>query len=84
MAAPGTDRSSAAFPNSFLARARVTWPGLISTIDDDKAGAGKLNKISQPVEEKDRSCRGLNFFDPETRNSLKRWAAASSTSAASK
>jgi hypothetical protein len=37
----------------------------ISTIEDDKAGTDKLNKISQPVEEKDRSYRGFNFFDPE-------------------
>jgi hypothetical protein len=37
----------------------------ISTIEDDKAGAGKLNKITQPVEENDRSYRGFNFFDPE-------------------
>jgi hypothetical protein len=34
----------------------------ISAIEDDKAGT---NKISQPVEEKDRSYRGFNFFDPE-------------------
>src|SRR5207302_1158612 len=37
----------------------------ISAIEDDKAGTGKLNKISQPVEENDRSYRGFNFFDPE-------------------
>ena len=37
----------------------------ISTIEDDKAGTDKLNKISQPVEEKDRSYRGFNFFDPQ-------------------
>ena len=37
----------------------------ISTIEDDQAGAGKLNKISQPVEENDRSYRGFNFFDAE-------------------
>jgi hypothetical protein len=37
----------------------------ISTIEDDKTGTGKLNKISQPVEENDRSYRGFNFFDPE-------------------
>jgi hypothetical protein len=37
----------------------------ISTIEDDKVGSDKLNKISQPVEEKDRSYRGFNFFDPE-------------------
>ena len=37
----------------------------ISTLDDEKAGAGKLNKISRPVEENDRSYRGFDFFDPE-------------------
>ena len=37
----------------------------ISTIEDDKAGTDKLNKISQSVEEHDRSYRGFNFFDPE-------------------
>jgi hypothetical protein len=37
----------------------------ISTIEDDKAGTGKLQKISQPVAENDRSYRGFNFFDPE-------------------
>src|SRR2546428_83271 len=37
----------------------------ISTIEDDKVGTGKLNKVSQPVEENDRSYRGFNFFDPE-------------------
>jgi hypothetical protein len=37
----------------------------ISTIEDDKAGTDKLNKISQPVQENDRSYRGFNFFDPE-------------------
>ena len=37
----------------------------ISAIEDDKAGTGKLNKISTPVEENERSYRGFNFFDPE-------------------
>ena len=37
----------------------------ISTIEDDKAGTGKLNKISAPAEENDRTYRGFNFFDPE-------------------
>ena len=36
----------------------------ISTIEDDKAGTDKLNRISQPVEENARSYRGFNFFDP--------------------
>ena len=37
----------------------------ISTIEEDKAGTDKLNKISQPVEENDRNYRGFNFFDPQ-------------------
>src|SRR6516165_1921510 len=37
----------------------------ISTIEDDKAGTDKLNKISQPVEESERRYRGFNFFDPQ-------------------
>jgi hypothetical protein len=37
----------------------------IPAIEDDKAGASKLNRISTPVEENERSCRGFNFFDPE-------------------
>jgi hypothetical protein len=36
----------------------------ISTIEDDKAGTDKLHKISQRVEDNDRSYRGFNFFDP--------------------
>lgn len=36
----------------------------ISTIEDDKAGTDKLNKISQRVQDNDRSYRGFNFFDP--------------------
>ncbi|HEX4232405.1 MAG TPA: hypothetical protein VHZ07_27310 [Bryobacteraceae bacterium] len=34
----------------------------ISTLEDDKAGTGQLNKISQPVEENDRSYGGFHFF----------------------
>lgn len=37
----------------------------ISTLEDDKAGTDKLNKISQPVEENDRRYRGFSFFDPD-------------------
>lgn len=37
----------------------------ISTIEDDRAGTDKLNKISQPVQQNDRAYRGFNFFDPE-------------------
>jgi hypothetical protein len=37
----------------------------ISSIEDDRAGTDKLNKISRPIEDKDRSYRGFNFFDPD-------------------
>ena len=37
----------------------------ISTIEDDRAGTDKLNKISRPAAENDRSYRGFNFFDAE-------------------
>jgi len=37
----------------------------ISTIEDDRAGTSKLNKISQPVQQNDRVYRGFNFFDPD-------------------
>ncbi len=37
----------------------------ISAIEDHKAGTGKLNRITQPVEQNDRAYRGFNFFDPE-------------------
>ena len=37
----------------------------VSTIEDDKAGTDKLNKISTPVAVNERSYRGFNFFDPE-------------------
>jgi hypothetical protein len=35
----------------------------ISAIEDDKAGTGKLNQVSQSVQENDRNYRGFNFFD---------------------
>src|ERR1700731_4065064 len=34
----------------------------ISTIEDDQAGTDKLNKISQPAEENDRSLARLQLF----------------------
>ena len=37
----------------------------ISTIEDDRAGTDKLNKISRPAADNDRSYRGFNFFDAE-------------------
>lgn len=37
----------------------------VSTIEDDRAGTGKLNRISQRVQQNDRAYRGFNFFDPD-------------------
>ena len=37
----------------------------ISTIEDDRAGTGKLHKIARRVQHKDRAYRGFNFFDPD-------------------
>ena len=48
-----------------LLAANRRYMEFISTIEDDKAGTDKLNTISRPVEENDRSYRGFNFFDPE-------------------
>ena len=43
----------------------------ISTIEDDRAGTDKLNKVSQPVQENERRYRGFNFFDPEDEQLLR-------------
>jgi hypothetical protein len=37
----------------------------ISSIEDQRAGTDKLNKVSRPIQHNDRSYRGFNFFDPE-------------------
>ena len=47
-----------------LSAAKRRYLEFISTIEDDKAGTDKLNKISQPVAENERNYRGFNFFDP--------------------
>jgi hypothetical protein len=47
-----------------LSAANRRYLEFISSIEDDKAGMDKLNKISQPVAEDDRNYRGFNFFDP--------------------
>jgi hypothetical protein len=48
-----------------LAAANRRYLEFISTIEDPRAGNDKLHKISQPVEENDRTFPGFNFFDPE-------------------
>ena len=46
-----------------LSAANRRYLEFISTIEDDKAGTDKLNRISQPVAENDRNYRGFNLFD---------------------
>lgn len=48
-----------------LAAANRRYLEFLSTIEDPRAGNDKLNKLSRPVEENDRSFPGFNFFDPE-------------------
>jgi hypothetical protein len=55
----------------------------ISTIEGDRAGMDKLNKMSRPAEENQRRYRGFNFFDPQDEE-LFTCLAASSTSVASR
>ena len=50
---------------ALLLAANRRYLEFISTIEDDHVGAAKLNKISTPVEENERSYRGFNFFDPD-------------------
>lgn len=37
----------------------------LSTIEDPRPGNDKLNKLSRPAKDNDRSFPGFNFFDPE-------------------
>lgn len=37
----------------------------ISTLEDERSGTDKLNKVSRPVERNHRRYRGFNFFDPQ-------------------
>jgi hypothetical protein len=48
-----------------LAAANRRYLEFLSTIEDPRAGNDKLNKLSRPVEENDRSFPGFNFFDPD-------------------
>ena len=42
----------------------------LSTLDDPTAGIDRLQKVSEPVRENDRSYRGLNFFSTEDQTLL--------------
>jgi len=52
-------------PRELLLAANRRYLEFISTIEDDRAGTGKLTKISQRVQQNDRAYRGFNFFDPD-------------------
>lgn len=48
-----------------LAAANRRYLEFLSAIEDPRAGNDKLRKLSQPVEDNDRSFPGFNFFDPD-------------------
>jgi hypothetical protein len=45
-----------------LQAANPRYLEFISTLDDPSAGIDRLQKVTEPVRENDRSYRGLNFF----------------------
>jgi len=47
-----------------LAAANRRYLEFLSTIEDPRAGAERLDKLSRTVREQDRAYRGFNFFDP--------------------
>jgi hypothetical protein len=48
-----------------LSDANRRYLEFISTIDDPSSGNDKLNKLSCPAKDNDRSFPGFNFFDPD-------------------
>jgi hypothetical protein len=48
-----------------LGAANRRYIEFLSTLEDNKAGTDKLNKISRTVEENERSYRGFNLFNAE-------------------
>ncbi|HYA85631.1 MAG TPA: helix-turn-helix domain-containing protein [Nitrospirota bacterium] len=48
-----------------LTAANRRYLEFISTIDDPRSGNGKLQKLSRPSKDNDRSFPGFNFFDPD-------------------
>ena len=48
-----------------LAAANRRYLEFISTIDDPSSGNDKLQKLSRPAKDNDRSVPGFNFFDPD-------------------
>ena len=52
-------------PRELLAAANRRYLAFLSALDDPRAGAGKLRKLSKTVRENDRSCIGFNFFDEQ-------------------
>jgi hypothetical protein len=48
-----------------LSAANRRYLEFISTIEDPSSGNGKLQKLSRPAKDNDRSFAGFNFFDPD-------------------
>ena len=48
---------------TIMKAANYRYLEFISSFDDHSGGAGKLEKISQPIKENGRSYKGLNFFE---------------------
>jgi hypothetical protein len=48
-----------------LAAANRRYLEFLSTIEDSRAGADRLDKLSRTVHQQDRAYRGFNFFDPD-------------------
>ena len=48
---------------TIMKAANYRYLEFISSFDDHSGGAGKLEKVSQPVKENGRSYKGLNFFE---------------------
>lgn len=48
-----------------LAASNRRYLEFISTIDDPRAGNDKLNRLSRPAKDNDRSVPGFNFFDQD-------------------
>jgi hypothetical protein len=51
--------------HELLLAANRRYLEFLSTIEDNKGGTDKLNKVAQPLQENDRNYRGFNFFDSE-------------------
>jgi hypothetical protein len=55
---------------ALLEAANRRYLEFLSAIEDPRAGRNKLDKLSQPVEQKSRRYSGFNLFDPDDENLL--------------